>query len=100
MTGMSAAQRRIHQAALRLFAEKGSSIPTVFLVVLICWLALILASFSLFAPPNATVFITLLVCALAVSSAIFLVLELDRPFDGMLRISSEPIHNALDQLGK
>lgn len=25
MTGMSAAQRRIHQAALRLFAEKGSS---------------------------------------------------------------------------
>jgi hypothetical protein len=54
----------------------------------------------MFAPPNATVFITLLICALAVSSAIFLVLELDRPFDGMLRISSEPVRNALEQLGK
>jgi hypothetical protein len=88
------------QARWLLFSQRGNSIPTPFLVVMVAWLVLILMSFSMFAPPNATVFITLLVCALAVSSAIFLVLELDRPFDGMLRISSEPIHNALDQLGK
>jgi hypothetical protein len=61
---------------------------------------LAIMSFSMFAPPNANVFITLLICALAVSSAIFLVLELDRPFDGMLRISSEPVRNALLQLGQ
>jgi hypothetical protein len=83
-----------------LFSQKGSSIPTAFLVVMVAWLTLILASFSLFAPPNATVFITLLICALAVSSAIFLVLELDRPFDGMIQISSAPVHNALEQLRK
>jgi hypothetical protein len=73
-----------------LFSEKGSSIPTPFLVVMVCWLTLILASFSLFAPSNATVFVTLLVCALAASSAVFLILELDRPFDGLIHISSEP----------
>jgi hypothetical protein len=67
---------------------------------MVAWLTLILMSFSMFAPPNTTVFITLLVCALAVSSAIFLIMELDRPFDGMLRISSEPVRNALVQLGK
>ena len=54
-----------------MFSQKGSSIPTPFLVVMVCWLTLILASFSLFAPSNAMVFSTLLVCALAVSSAVF-----------------------------
>jgi hypothetical protein len=88
------------QARWLLFAQKGSSIPTPFLVVMVAWLTLILASFSLFAPPNATVFITLLTCALAVSSAVFLILELDRPFDGMIQISSAPLRSALSQLGR
>jgi hypothetical protein len=52
------------------------------------------------APPNATVLATLLICAMAVTSAIFLVLELDRPLDGMIRISSAPLRNALAQLGR
>ena len=83
-----------------LFAQKGSSIPTPFLVIMVAWLTLILASFSLFAPPNPTVFVTLLICALAISSAVFLILELDRPFDGMIQISSAPLRNALAQLGR
>jgi hypothetical protein len=90
----------IGQMRWLMFAQKSSSIPTPFLVVMVCWLTLILASFSLFAPSNATVFSTLLVCALAVSSAVFLILELDRPFDGMIQISSAPIHSALEQLGR
>ena len=90
----------IAQMRWLMFAQKGSSIPTPFLVVMVCWLALILASFSLFAPSNATVFSTLLVCALAVSSAVFLILELDRPFAGMIQISSDPLRPALTQLGR
>jgi hypothetical protein len=89
----------IAQARWLLFAQKGSSIPTPFMVVLVAWLTLILASFSLFASPNGMVFATLLICALAVSSAIFLILELDRPFDGIIQISSAPLRNALAQLG-
>jgi len=90
----------IAQTRWLMFSQKGSSIPTPFLVVMVCWLALILASFSLFAPSNATVFSTLLVCALAVSSAVFLILELDRPFDGIIQISSAPLRDALAQLGR
>lgn len=90
----------IAQMRWLLFSQKGSSIPTPFLVVMVCWLTLILASFSLFAPSNATVFTTLLVCALAVSSAIFLILELDRPFEGLLQVSGEPMRNALSLLGR
>jgi hypothetical protein len=90
----------IGQARWLLFAQKGSSIPTPFLVVMVAWLTLIMASFSLFAPPRPVVVITLLICALAVSSAIFLILELDRPFDGIIHLSSAPVRSALAQLGR
>jgi hypothetical protein len=88
----------IAQARWLLFAQKGSSIPTTFLVVLVSWLTLILASFGLVAPPKPAVVLTLLICALVVSSAVFLILELDRPLEGLLQISSDPLHNALTQL--
>jgi hypothetical protein len=90
----------IAQTRWLMFAQRGSSIPTPFLVVMVCWLTLLLASFSLFAPSNGTVFCTLLVCALSVSSAVFLILELDRPFSGMIQISSAPMRAALAQLGR
>jgi hypothetical protein len=90
----------IGQLRWQLFAQRGSSIPTPFLVVMVSWLALLLASFSLYAPRNGTVFITLVICALAVSSAIFLILELDQPFQGILQIPSTPMRMALEQLGR
>jgi hypothetical protein len=90
----------IGQARWVLFAQKGGSIPTPFLVVMVSWVTLLFVSFSLFAPPNATVVVTLLVCAFAIASAVFLILELDQPFAGMIQISSAPLRNALDQLGR
>ena len=94
-TAMDSAQMR-----WLLFAQKGSSIPAPFLVVMVLWLTLILATFSLFARPNATTVVTLLICALAVSSAIFLIPSLDRPFDGIIQISSVPLRSALVLLGR
>lgn len=82
-----------------LFEHAGDSIQTPFLVVLICWLTLLFASFGLFAPRNATVIVTLAVCALSVSGAIFLILEMDQPFEGLLKISDAPLRTALSQLG-
>jgi hypothetical protein len=83
-----------------LLEETGGSIPAPFLIVLVFWLALIFASFGLFAPTNSTVVGVLLACALSVAGAIFLILELDRPFQGLLQISSTPLHNALMHLGR
>jgi hypothetical protein len=50
------------------------------------------------APPNATAILALTVSAFAVSGAIFLILELDEPFGGLIGISSGPMVNALPQL--
>lgn len=77
-----------------------SSLPMPFLVVLNFWLAVLFLSFGLFTPRNATVLTVLFVCALSVAGALFLIVELDRPFGGLVRISSAPLQNALGQLGK
>jgi hypothetical protein len=89
----------ITQARWLLFAQRGSSMPLPFLVVMVFWLAMLFASFSLFARPNTTVVATLLVCALSVAGAIFLILELDRPFEGFIKVSSDPLERVLELLG-
>jgi hypothetical protein len=84
-----------------LLAEQTArSIPMPFLVVLVCWLAFIFVSFGLFARPNTTVIVALFICALSFSSAIFLILELDQPFEGLIQISSAPMREALGRLGQ
>lgn len=81
-------------------AQADSSIPSVLLAVLVFWIAVIFLSFGLFAPRNATVLAALLVCAMSVSGSIFLLLELNSPFDGAIRISSAPMRDALARLGR
>lgn len=83
-----------------LFEQSGRSIPTPFLVVVIFWLTVIFISFGLMAPRNSTVIITLLICAMSVSGAIGLIMELDRPFDGLIQISSRSMRDALTHLGR
>lgn len=88
------------QTRWRIFASGGTSIPLPFLIVLVFWLTMIFASFGLFAPRNGTVFAALFVCALSVGSAVFLILELDGPFDGLIRASPEPLQYALAHLNQ
>src|SRR5213596_699290 len=82
-----------------LFEQTETSISLPMLIILICWLAIIFMSAGLFAPPNATVIVALMLAALSVSGAIFLILELDMPFDGVIQISPAPMRNALIHLG-
>ena len=83
-----------------MFEQAGTSISIPLLAVLVFWLTAIFTSFGLFAPRNATALVTLFVCALSVSGAVFLILEMYSPFQGMMQISSAPLRNALAQLGQ
>jgi hypothetical protein len=83
------------QTRLLLFAQAGGSIPTPFLIILVFWLSAIFVSFTLFARVNLVVMASLLVCALSFAGAIFLVLELDNPFMGLMGISSATLRSAL-----
>ena len=66
-----------------------------FLVVLVFWLMAIAASFTLFAPRNGTLVVIVVICAVSFGSAIFLVLEMDQPYSGLIRISDAPLRTAL-----
>ncbi|OAF11164.1 hypothetical protein AXW67_23645 [Bradyrhizobium neotropicale] len=83
------------QMRLRLFTQVGSSIPTPFLVIVVFWLSAIFVSATLFVRTNVVVMISLFVCALSFASAIFLILELDDPFTGLMGISSSILRSAL-----
>jgi hypothetical protein len=73
----------------------GSSVLRPFVVVLVLWLTITFTSFGLFGPANITVIATLLLSALSVAGAVFLVLEMDGPFDGLITVSPEPLRYAL-----
>lgn len=73
---------------------------TPFLVVIVFWLVLIFASFALFAPRNGTVIVTLGLSAVSAAAAIFLILEMSHPFEGLMRLSGEPLRYALSHLGE
>src|SRR5262245_49672335 len=90
----------LSQSRWLLLEEAQTELPRSLLLVLVFWLTLLFISFGLFAPPNATALTVLGVGACAVSAAIFLVLELNRPLDGMIRISSAPLLNALKHAGQ
>jgi hypothetical protein len=84
----------------RILGAAGGSVPRTFLVVVIFWLTVTFASFGLYAPRNATIVAVLCVSAMSVAAAVFLILELDGPFDGVIKISSGPLRYALAQLGQ
>jgi hypothetical protein len=78
--------------------QRGSSIQRPFLVVVVSCLTVVFGSFGLFAPRNGTVVAAMALCALSVAGAIFLILEMDRPFTGLIRIPSAPMREALARL--
>lgn len=99
-------QRQLQAQALQLtgelllsrwmLVEQGQAeLPLVFLVVLIFWLTILFMSFGLLAPRNATSVCTLLICAVSISGAVFLILEMNNPFEGIIRVSSAPLEKAL-----
>ncbi|WP_426609348.1 hypothetical protein [Bradyrhizobium sp. McL0616] len=76
----------------------GQGTPKAFVALLVFWLAMLFASFGLFAPPNLTSAVTLTLCALAVAGAVAMFLELEQGFGGVVRISPEPMRQAVNSL--
>ena len=74
--------------------------PRPFLIVLVFWLTVLFVGFGLFARRNQTVVAALCLGAISVAGAIFLILEMNRPYNGLMQISIEPVRNALTLISK
>ncbi len=88
------------QSRWLIIEETHNILPHPLLTILVFWFTLLFVSFGLFAPRNLTAITVMFVGACAISVAIYLVLELNHPFDGLVRISSTPWRNALQHLGR
>jgi hypothetical protein len=50
------------------------------------------------APSNRIVIGVLAACAMSVGTALFIILEMDGPFDGVLTVSGQPLRQAVLEL--
>jgi hypothetical protein len=105
------AQRAQQAQALSLFSQLadtrfenvvqiGGTIPTPFFAVLLFWMAMLMLGFGLFSPKHLTATAGLLVCALCLSGALVVLIELDRPLSGLIRLNPVPMRNAISHLGE
>ena len=90
----------IMQLRWMVIEQSQTNLPRVFLVVLTFWLTVLFAQFSLLAPRNRTAMSALFICAISMSGAIFLILELNQPLEGAIKMSSTPLHKSLLLIGK
>jgi hypothetical protein len=87
------------QKLWRRMEPRQSTAGRPFSAVLTAWLVVIFVSFGLYAPRHATGIGTLLICSISVAAAMFLILELEHPYQGLIKVSPAPLQFALSQLG-
>lgn len=88
----------IEQTRLTLLSQPPDSLSRPFIAVLVLWLCFIFASFSMSSKANPTLVTVLLICGFTAATAIYLILELGQPFDGLLQLSHKALSHALPPL--
>lgn len=94
----SVVSNALAQIQLTLYAHPSDTISKPFVFVLVLWLCFIFGTFALSADANGTMLSVLFFCALSAASAIYLILELGQPFDGLMQVPSGPLRHALAPL--
>jgi hypothetical protein len=74
------------------------TISAPMLILMTGWLVMIFGVFGLSSPRNGVVYATILMCALSLSSAVYLIVDLDSPLDGWIQVSSAPMRDALSHI--
>lgn len=99
-------QRKIQQRVLELLAniadarwllvERATNkLPVAFLILLYFWLATLFAGFGILSPRNITVHTAFAICALSMTGAVYLIMEMNEPLTGTVRVSSRPLRFAI-----
>ena len=76
--------------------ESYNPLPKPFLILMFFWLGILFLGFGIVAPVKPTVVVAMILCAASVSGAVYLIMEMNRPLSGALRIPTMPLRLALD----
>jgi len=83
-----------------IFTQSQNTLPRPLFGLLLLWVTTLNFIYALFAPRNGTVVMALFCCALAVAGAILLIVEMNRPLEGLVRVPSKSFSETLQFLGK
>ncbi|MBN3857675.1 hypothetical protein G3N59_30235 [Paraburkholderia sp. Ac-20340] len=86
---------RVRDTRWRLIEEAHGTISKPFFAMLTLWLILIFLSFGLIAPHNALAMVMIALGAVSISSAVYVVVDLDTPFTGQIVLPSDSMRDAL-----
>jgi hypothetical protein len=85
-------------SANELLLQDAVSVPIQMIVIVDIWLALSFFAFALFAPFNLVSTVSLAIGAGAVALALFMIVEMNAPFQGFITVSPETIDNAIAEI--
>lgn len=74
------------------------TIPVPLVALVVACLMLVFASYAWRAPGSAAVVASFLVASLLLTAAIVLILDMDRPFTGPVRVSADPVLRAVTEM--
>jgi hypothetical protein len=83
-----------------LVEQSDGTIPGPLIVLLAAWLALVFASYGYRGPQNAVVVTSFVLSSVLIAGTIYLMLDMDFPFDGTIQISSAPLERAIAEMQK
>ena len=88
----------LKQNSRLLAIQMGARTPHFFLIVVIFWLSVLFFSYAIYAPPNAVVVAAFAVAAFSIAMAVNLIVDMEHPFAGYIKVSPAPMYEALEQM--
>lgn len=88
----------LKQTSRLLAIQTSARTPHFFLIVVIFWLSVLSFSYAVFAPPNAVVLVAFAVAAFSIAAAVNLIVDMEHPFAGYIKVSPAPMQEALEQM--
>lgn len=98
LTGLRQQYHTIIEQRWKIVEQSEGAIPGPLIGMLIAWMTLIYASFGYRAPHNPMVVAMFTVSALLIAASVYLVLDMDIPFSGIIQISDLPLQKALAEM--
>ena len=80
--------------------HRTSTVPTALLVIVTGWVTVIYFGLGVFLVGNRSVYLALGICAVAFACSIFIILELDTPFSGVVGVSDRSLIRAQAELAQ
>lgn len=90
--------RKVLELRWSLVEQAEGSLPRPLMLMVVAWLVLIFAIFGFRAPRNAVVVTGFIAAAVLIGGAIYLIVDMDMPFEGPIQVSPAPLQRALTEM--